>query len=1015
MKLKAKNTSIFALLTIILIVCSILVLMVSIQKSESQEVYADTTHNHDGYTAWTSTNSLPSSGSYYLTTDVTVGGSTSINSGTLNLCLNGYGIKTTSGRIFTLNGGTLNLYDCGTTTHFFNLDSNGMATNVNSTSGAKSFTGGYLTGGNGPSGVSDHSYYWGEGGAILVWTGTFNMYGGTLIGNYAGHGAAVEIVNATMNMYGGQMIYNRCGQGGAALNVRSQSGNSNTFNMYGGKMSYNVGTALDASYCYGAAHPNIYAGEFVGNTGWGISIGRDIKIDTTDTNGTVTITDNKAGGVNFGGANLSLKGNVTILNNTFNDKGTTRARNVYVNSGKAITIAGALTGNIGVFLRDGLGTFTNGWSANMGEVDPHTIFSSDEDYYVLADNGELGLVEVVAQIGDTVYSTLLDAYNAAQENDTIILLKNVDITSLGDDVYINVEKTIGLDLNGHILTFTDGQILLSESSVLTIDNSAPATGGIKGAILIEDVDSYVLLKNTRLIFSIEMLEQTLEVNHIANGFEALNINSNGSADQNCFIVIVTDEYAFDSFVWSDDGTSAQAKFVSKVDDTDIKYVQATMTNTTLTEPTCLDKGTMQCDAKYFSYTDSNVADIDPLGHDYSDWILDCEPGCVTNGHHHKECSRCDSTIEEDIDPIGHDYSDWILDYEPTCAGKGHQHKECSRCDSIIREDIEPIGHIYEFDSFVWNDTYSRAKAQYKCTRDEDHVIKYDAQITVTIVKESTLEEEGVKRFTATYDTYTESKDVAIPVKQEEIKKDIVSVKIDGDESFDSDISLKVVVKTEVKSKEVEVDYAKVQAKLEKKESIVKVYDVKLIRTINGVKEVIQPSDIKEGTKVIVRMKVPEGIDLGAVRILHIHSADDMEFVENYKVVGNEIEFEVDRFSEFAFITKNPSHGFCVCWVAFILVMLEMLCACVYAIIRFGLFKDIVAKMKLDLLYEKLDELGTIGEVISSALFLFALIAVCVHPCAIAAVSFVFATIICGGFTYFFMMDKDVVKQLKQEI
>ena len=122
MKLKAKSTLMLVLLTIMLIVCGTLVLMISVQKGESHEVYADPEHSHDGYTAWTSTNSLPTSGSYYLTADVTVSGSTSINSDTLNLCLNGYGIKTTSGRIFTLNGGTLNLYDCGTTTHYFNLD-----------------------------------------------------------------------------------------------------------------------------------------------------------------------------------------------------------------------------------------------------------------------------------------------------------------------------------------------------------------------------------------------------------------------------------------------------------------------------------------------------------------------------------------------------------------------------------------------------------------------------------------------------------------------------------------------------------------------------------------------------------------------------------------------------------------------------------------------------------------------------------------------------------------------------
>ena len=59
-------------------------------------------------------------------------------------------------------------------------------------------------------------------------------------------------------------------------------------------------------------------------------------------------------------------------------------------------------------------------------------------------------------------------------------------------------------------------------------------------------------------------------------------------------------------------------------------------------------------------------------------------------------------------------------------------------------------------------------------------------------------------------------------------------------------------------------------------------------------------------------------------------------------------------------------------------------------------------------------LTLIGLCASGAIFLFALIALCVHQCAIAIVSFVLALIICGGFTFFFLQDKGVFKQLKKE-
>ena len=91
------------------------------------------------------------------------------------------------------------------------------------------------------------------------------------------------------------------------------------------------------------------------------------------------------------------------------------------------------------------------------------------------------------------------------------------------------------------------------------------------------------------------------------------------------------------------------------------------------------------------------------------------------------------------------------------------------------------------------------------------------------------------------------------------------------------------------------------------------------------------------------------------------------------------------------------------------------CACVYAILKFGLIKDIVAKLKLDALYSKLNLLSLIGLCVSGAIFLFALIALCVHQCAISIISFIFASIVCGFFSYFFMEDRDVFKQIKEEL
>ena len=81
------------------------------------EVHADD-HSHNGttFSEWTSNNSLPSSGSYYLTNDVTISSTWQPSNGT-KLCLNGHGIimTGTGNAIQVPAAGSLYIYDCNKT------------------------------------------------------------------------------------------------------------------------------------------------------------------------------------------------------------------------------------------------------------------------------------------------------------------------------------------------------------------------------------------------------------------------------------------------------------------------------------------------------------------------------------------------------------------------------------------------------------------------------------------------------------------------------------------------------------------------------------------------------------------------------------------------------------------------------------------------------------------------------------------------------------------------------------
>ena len=330
------------------------------------------------------------------------------------------------------------------------------------------------------------------------------------------------------------------------------------------------------------------------------------------------------------------------------------------------------------------------------------------------------------------------------------------------------------------------------------------------------------------------------------------------------------------------------------------------------------------------------------------------------------------------------------------------------------QDIDALGHNYEFDSFIWSTTYSTAQAKLICANDASHIKYEEIKAVVTYPTPATLTEKGIRRYTVTYGEHSEFKDVEVPIKKPEIEDNGVNAKIDGDEMFDGDIDLVVEVKTEVKAKESEVDYAKVQAKLDKKESIVKVYDVKLIRTVNGVSEEIQPNDIKEGTIITVHMKMPEGFEAGSFRVLHIHSIDDIEEITDFTIEGEDLVFKIDRLSEFAFVAKDASHGFCIGWIVFILVMLELLATALYIIIRFRLLDNVVKKCKIDGLYDRVDLMTLICLCVAGAVFLFALIVLCLHQCIITIISFILATLLCLAFTYFFLKDRKTVKDVKEE-
>ena len=249
-----------------------------------------TDHETVDFLPWTSTNSLPESGNYYLTEDVELTKQANLTSDTVNLCLNGHTVTVKEGnslRFYYIKGNAqLDITDCGTTGTMTGATKSAIMTeNVADSAPVINLWSGTLTGNKGESG----------GGAVMLQgKATFNMYGGKLTGN--------SVAGAL---------------GGGAV---SQYSKDATFNMYGGEISGNTASKAEsgkggvggAAYIRGAI--NLYGGIITDNTaeaGGGAIYLEAQAMDATIT-GNVLVDGNTAAGKQ---SNLHLNGQLLQLEN----------------------------------------------------------------------------------------------------------------------------------------------------------------------------------------------------------------------------------------------------------------------------------------------------------------------------------------------------------------------------------------------------------------------------------------------------------------------------------------------------------------------------------------------------------------------------------------------------------------------------------------------------------------------------------------------------------------------------
>ena len=262
-----------------------------------------TTHADVTFQPWTSGNSLPTTGNYYLTQNVVLNGM-AVLTGTL--CLNGYTISAKDGGCpVEVSSAVLNLTDCAAQPGSVTAAKD-QAIDVYS---AANIFNGVIRGGSG-SGIYIGSYaangnvtiyggkITGSGTGAAANNGTMYMYGGEISGNSRGVQAGGTKGNGSFNgsfyLHGGKITDNHGSEGGGVYVM-------NSFYMDGGEVSNNSATGNGGGIYMSAGYFDMSGGKVTGNRAGGNGGGvctkafRDVR-SRVYLSGSAEISDNYAGG-----------------------------------------------------------------------------------------------------------------------------------------------------------------------------------------------------------------------------------------------------------------------------------------------------------------------------------------------------------------------------------------------------------------------------------------------------------------------------------------------------------------------------------------------------------------------------------------------------------------------------------------------------------------------------------------------------------------------------------------------
>lgn len=345
-----------------------------------------TSHGDDiTYIEWTSTTTLPTSGNYYLSDDVTLSSAHTV-SGDLNLCLGGNTITVDAGIEV---GSNVNVKLCSCVDGGKIIRDTSYSNELIELKSGSSLQVAEVT-------IDGNNS--GNNSLVVVNQGTLSLNHGAVleknrISSASGCGSAITVTQGTVNINSGAIIQNNSAYSdggstiktyyGATVNMTGGEIKNNTGSKHGGAIQLYGSTAISA-YNYQTTTFNMSGGTISGNSCSGVGGGVAVSNHAEFNMSGGAITGNSCGSTGKGGGVAYAEGssnvvamNVsggTITNNTKNGA----TNNLEVNANHMVNITGALSGQNKI-----------GVSGDSGSSYPLTFTATNNaDYssYFFADN-----------------------------------------------------------------------------------------------------------------------------------------------------------------------------------------------------------------------------------------------------------------------------------------------------------------------------------------------------------------------------------------------------------------------------------------------------------------------------------------------------------------------------------------------------------------------------------------------------------------------------------------------------